>query len=224
MKNIKKQVYGAVLFFCLLSGFPTMTMQTMQIGKLEVICGSMFSGKSCELIRRLDRARYAKRNVLAIKHAFDCSRASSPAICAHNSGKFPAVAADSVPMLRSIIEANMQQVATQRADVIGIDEIQFFDASVVPFLLGLVSAGMHVIVAGLDMDFRGEPFGCIPELLARADETQKLQACCFVCGYPAHFSQRLIDGQPAHKDDPIIMVGSEEKYEARCRLHYSCPE
>ncbi len=193
-------------------------------GRLEVVCGSMFSGKSCELIRRLDRARYAKRKVLAIKHAFDCSRVSSESICAHNRGAFPAVAASSVPLLRSIIESNMRLSITERANVIGIDEVQFFEPSIVPFLVGLVSTGMHVIVAGLDMDFRGEPFGCIPELLARADETLKLQACCFVCGEPAHFSQRLIDGQPAHKSDPIILVGSEESYEARCRLHYTCPE
>jgi thymidine kinase len=107
--------------------------------------------------------------------------------------------------------------------VVGIDEAQFFDDGIVDVIEGLASKNIRVIVTGLDMDFRGEPFGCIPELLARADKIVKLQAICMTCGEPANRTQRLVDGKPARYDDPIVIVGASEMYEARCRAHHEVP-
>ena len=107
--------------------------------------------------------------------------------------------------------------------VVGIDEAQFFDDGIVDVIEKLADKGLRVIVTGLDMDFRGEPFGCIPELLARADRIDKLQAICMVCGQPANRTQRLVDGKPANYNDPIVIVGAAEMYEARCRAHHEVP-
>jgi thymidine kinase len=104
-----------------------------------------------------------------------------------------------------------------------VDEAQFFDENIVNVIEDMANNGMRVIVTGLDMDFRGEPFGCIPELLARADKIDKLHAICMVCGEAANRTQRLVDGKPAHFDDPIVIVGASEMYEARCRAHHEVP-
>ncbi len=107
--------------------------------------------------------------------------------------------------------------------MVGIDEGNFLDAGIVEVVGQLAERGIRVIIAGLDMDFRGEPFGCMPELMARAEKVDKLQAICMVCGEPASRSQRLVDGRPARYHDPVIIVGAAEIYEARCRKHHEVP-
>jgi thymidine kinase len=181
-------------------------------GKLEVICGSMFSGKTEELMLRLRRAEYAKKNVLTIKHEID-NRKSFSCIVSHNG-----VQREAYPI--GSCEDGLQALADlvdDTVDVIGIDEIQFFPYETVSLILRMVDQGKRVIVAGLDLDFRREPFSIVPELLARADEVSKLRAICVICGNDANFTQRLINKEPAKIDDPTILVGGEECYEARCR-------
>ena len=107
--------------------------------------------------------------------------------------------------------------------VVGIDEVQFFDTGIVKVVSALAEKGIRVILTGLDMDFRGEPFGCMPELMARAERVDKLQAICMVCGESASRTQRLVDGKPARFDDPVVVVGAQEIYEARCRKHHEVP-
>lgn len=177
-------------------------------GWIEVICGSMFSGKTEELIRRIHRAQIARQKVQVFKPAID-QRYSEGAVASHNGLQTHAIPVNSAAELRELVDP--------AATVIAIDEVQFFDASVVALCQELADQGKRVICAGLDMDFRGEPFGPIPQLLAVAEKVDKLQAICVVCGGPASRSQRLINGQPAHYDDPIVLVGASEVYEARCR-------
>lgn len=181
-------------------------------GKLEVVCGSMFSGKSEELMFRLRRAEYAKKKVITIKHAID-NRKSYSCIVSHNGDKREAFpignCEDSLRTLMSICDESV--------DVVGIDEIQFFPPQTVNVMRRMLEDGKRIIVAGLDLDYRGEPFGIVPNLMALADEVTKLRAICMVCGDEANFSQRLINGVPAKWDDPTILVGGEECYEPRCR-------
>lgn len=177
-------------------------------GWIEVICGSMFSGKTEELIRRIHRAQIARQKVQVFKPAID-QRYSEGAVASHNGLQTHAIPVNSVAELRQLVDST--------ATVIAIDEVQFFDASVVALCQELAGQGKRVICAGLDMDFRGEPFGPIPQLLAVAEKVDKLQAICVICGGPASRSQRLINGQPAHYNDPIVLVGASEVYEARCR-------
>lgn len=184
-------------------------------GKLEVICGSMFSGKSEELMQRLRRAEYAKKNVVTVKHAID-KRKSFSCIVSHNGVQREAFPIDSCEEGLQTLE----KMIGDSVDVVGIDEIQFFQEGVVPIIQQMVENGKRVIVAGLDLDFRCEPFGNVPMLMAIADELTKLRAICVVCGNDANFSQRLINGKPANYDDPTILVGGEECYEARCRQCY----
>ncbi len=182
------------------------------VGQLEVVTGSMFSGKTEELMRRLRRAEYAKKNVLTVKHSID-NRKSFTCIVSHSGIEREA------SMVESCAEG-LQKLLTEvdkGVNVIGIDEIQFFPPETVPILQDLVDQGVRVIVAGLDMDFRGEPFGIMPLLMAIADEVVKMRAICMSCGASANFNQRLIDGEPANYDDPVILVGGEECYEPRCR-------
>lgn len=181
-------------------------------GKLEVVCGSMFSGKTEELMLRLRRAEYAKKNVVTIKHEID-NRKSFSCIVSHNG-----VQREAYPV--GSCEDGLQALTDfvdDTVDVIGIDEIQFFPIDAIPIILRMVEEGKRVIVAGLDLDFRREPFSIVPNLLALADEVMKLRAICVVCGNDANFTQRLINGEPANFDDPTILVGGEECYEARCR-------
>lgn len=181
-------------------------------GKLEVICGSMFSGKSEELMYRLRRAEYARKEVLTIKHSLD-NRKSFSCIVSHGG-----ICREAYP-LGSCSESlkKLENLVSSSTQVIGIDEIQFFSDEMVQMIQKWLYKGIRVIVAGLDLDFRGESFGIVPTLLAMADEVSKLRAICVVCGNDANFSQRLIEGEPANYNDETILVGGEECYEPRCR-------
>lgn len=184
-------------------------------GKLEVIAGSMFSGKTEELLYRLKRSEYAKKKVLTIKHAID-NRKSYTCIVSHNGQEREAYPIGSCEnSLKKLLE-----LIDESVEVVGIDEIQFFPAETIPLIQKLVDNGVRVIVAGLDLDFRGEPFGIMPSLMALADEVKKLRAICVNCGNEANFSQRLINGHPARHSDPLILVGGHECYEPRCRSCY----
>ena len=177
-------------------------------GWIEVICGSMFSGKTEELIRRVRRAQIARQKVQVFKPAID-TRYAEREVASHNGMQWEAVPVEDTAQLRALIEPD--------TTVVALDEAQFFDDDVVALCEELAHQEMRVIVAGLDMDFRGEPFGPVPMLMARAEQVSKLQAICVVCGGPASRTQRIINGQPAAYDDPVILVGADEAYEARCR-------
>ena len=179
-----------------------------QPGSITVICGSMFAGKSEELIRRARRALYAKKRVQVFKPQID-KRYDEVMVVTHMGVKHEAVPVASVNDL-----AKKLLPATQ---VILIEEAQFFDRSLVDLSVELADKGKEVVLAGLDQDFRRKPFGPMPELLAIADEVVKLRAICMKCGSPASHTYRVINGKPAHKDDPIILIGATESYEARCR-------
>lgn len=177
-------------------------------GWIEVVCGSMFSGKTEELIRRVRRAQIARQKVQVFKPAMD-TRYADREVASHNGMQVEAVPVEDPTQLRALIEPD--------TTVVAIDEGQFFDQDLVDLCENLADEGIWVIVAGLDMDFRGEPFGPMPQLMARAERVDKLQAICVVCGGPASHTQRLIDGRPAAYDDPVILVGASEVYQARCR-------
>ncbi|WP_066176133.1 thymidine kinase [Bacillus marinisedimentorum] len=185
-----------------------------QSGWVEIICGSMFSGKSEELIRRVRRAQYGKLNVQVFKPALD-NRYSEEAVVSHNG---TSVIAEPLAASRDILENVLPET-----DVVGIDEVQFFDEEIVGVVEELADRGYRVLAAGLDQDFRGEPFGTMPDLMSLAESVTKLQAICLVCGSPASRTQRLIDGEPASYDDPIILVGASESYEPRCRHCHDVP-
>ncbi|ANB47843.1 thymidine kinase [Bacillus velezensis] len=186
-----------------------------QSGWLELICGSMFSGKSEELIRRVKRATYAKQEVKVFKPAID-NRYSEEAVVSHNGTSMTSHVISS--------SAEIWDHISESTDVIAVDEVQFFGESIIGDLSSLADKGYRVITAGLDMDFRGEPFGVVPNLMAVAESVTKLQAVCSGCGSPASRTQRLIDGKPASYDDPVILVGASESYEARCRHHHEVPK
>ncbi len=183
-------------------------------GQIEVICGSMFSGKTEELIRRVRRASIARQKVQVFKPDID-DRYNIQRVTSHNGQDFGAIPVRDSAALLARVEPD--------TTVVAIDEAQFFDHGIVRVTNHLANNGVRVIIAGLDMDFRGEPFGPMPALLCRADEVQKLHAICMVCGENASRTQRLVNGQPARYDDPIILVGASEAYEARCREHHSVP-
>jgi len=189
-------------------------MDNRSQGRLELICGSMFSGKTEELIRRVRRAQIARQNIQVFKPALD-ERYDAEKITSHNGLGIEAVP---IAPAKAILD-NIQADTT----VVAVDEVQFFDQDVVQICHILAERGIRVIVAGLDMDFRGEPFGPIPALMAEAERVDKLHAICVVCGSQASRTQRLIDGHPARFDEPIILVGGSESYEARCRLHHELP-
>ena len=188
--------------------------QELQKGWLEVITGPMFAGKSEELIRRVKTLSYTKMKIIAFKPVID-DRYDKTAIASHDGAKYEAYA---IKNAQSILE-----LVKQDTQVVAIDEIQFFDMSIVKICEELADRGIRVIAAGLDLDFKGEPFGPMPELLARAEFVTKLSAVCTVCGCAATRTQRLIDGKPADFNDPIIKVGAKENYEARCRKHHIVP-
>ncbi len=177
-------------------------------GWIEVVCGSMFCGKTEELIRRVRRAQIARQKVQVFKHSLD-ARYAEREVASHNGMQLEAAPVESTAQLEALIEPD--------TTVVAIDEGQFFDDGLETLCERLADEEVRVIVAGLDMDFRGEPFGPMPQLLARAERVDKLQAICVVCGGPASHTQRLIDGRPAAYDDPVIMVGANEVYQARCR-------
>jgi thymidine kinase len=184
-------------------------------GWIEVICGVMFSGKSEELIRRVRRAIIAKKKIQVFKSHLDERYAGIYQVSSHDGRTVNAVPVDTPEQIATLVLPETQVVA--------IDEAQFLDASIVELVTSLANRGVRVIVAGTDSDFRGEPFGAMPQLLAVAEVVDKLHAICVVCGNPASRNQRLIGGQPARYDSPTIMVGSTESYEARCRACHSVP-
>jgi len=188
-------------------------MQKKNKGSLEVVCGPMFSGKSDELIRRMRRAKIAKQRVIVFKHRID-NRYAVSHVASHDGTTIEAHAVNSVQEIESLVHQGL-------FDVLGFDEVQFFPSDIVPLICSYVQEGIRVVAAGLDLDFRGVPFGSMPTLLAMADTVHKLQAICSICGQEAHFTQRLVNGNPAKYDDPIILVGAQEAYQARCRDCYS---
>ncbi|MBE7554862.1 MAG: thymidine kinase [Anaerolineales bacterium] len=183
-------------------------------GWVELICGSMFSGKTEELIRRLVRAEIARQKVQVFKPALD-DRYKVNKVSSHSGKYYEATVVENAAQINSLL--------LEEVDVVAIDEVQFFDWTIAELCERLANQGLRVILAGLDMDFRGEPFGPMPLLMAQAEQVDKLQAICMVCGAPASRTQRLIDGRPANYDDPVIMVGASEVYEARCRQHHEVP-
>jgi len=183
-------------------------------GWIEVICGSMFCGKTEELIRRVRRAQIARQKVQVFKPAID-TRYADREVTSHNGLQVEAVPVADTAQVRTLLEPD--------TTVVALDEVQFFDNDVVTLCDELAAQGKRVIAAGLDMDFRGEPFGPVPALMARSERVDKLQAICVVCGGPASRTQRLIDGKPAAYDDPVILVGASEVYEARCRGCHEVP-
>ena len=178
-------------------------------GSLDVICGPMFSGKSEELLRRIRRAEIAQLAPLLFKPSLD-DRYGDSDVVSHAGSRLRCISIGG----SADIEAHPDLAA---ALVVGIDEVQFLDDGVVDVALRLVQRGARVLAAGLDRDFRGEPFGPMPQLLAHADDADKLHAICQICAGPATMTQRLVDGSPARRDDPVILVGASERYEARCR-------
>ncbi|MGL4989178.1 MAG: thymidine kinase [Cetobacterium sp.] len=184
---------------------------TEGMGWIEVVTGSMFSGKSEELIRRMRRSKYANQKIVVFKHSSD-TRYDDTKVASHSHAFIEAVPASTVEDMRKIIETEYKDVR-----VVGIDEVQFFGEEVADFCEELANNGKRVVVAGLDQDFRGEPFKPMDRLMARAEYVDKFNAICACCGNPASRTQRLVDGEPAYSDDPIVMVGASESYEARCR-------
>jgi len=183
-------------------------MPSLPPGRIEVITGPMFSGKSEELIRRIKRAKIARQRVLCFKPDIDL-RYHRSAIASHSAQTEDACVVASVDRLRNLLFPQIDQV-----EVIGIDEAQFFDESLVPLSLELMHMGKRVLIAGLDTTFTGEPFVPIPDLMAIADEVEKLSAVCMVCGAPAIHTQRL-----GHSQE-LVVVGAAGLYEARCRAHF----
>jgi len=183
-------------------------------GSIECICGGMFSGKSEELIRRVRRATYGKQKVQVFKPMMD-DRYSEDSVVSHDGKSVQALPIEWSKDILTLVDMD--------TDVVAIDEIQFFDESIVSVVKILAESGKRVIFAGLDMDFRGEPFHPVPELMALSETVTKLNAICMVCGNPASRTQRLIDGRPASYTDPVILVGASESYEARCRECHEVP-
>jgi thymidine kinase len=178
-------------------------------GWVEVIAGSMFSGKSEELIRRVRRSMIARKRVQVFKSHLDNRYTGVFSVGSHDGRTVEAVPVDSAAQVATRLDPNAQ--------VIAIDEVQFLDDAIVALASDLADRGRRVILAGIDTDFRGEPFGPMPKLLCLAEVVDKLHAICVLCGAPATRNQRLVDGKPAHWDSPLIMVGGTESYEARCR-------
>ncbi len=185
-------------------------------GSIEVICGPMYCGKTEELIRRLFRAKLAKQNVQVFKPVIDDRYGGIFKISSHSGSEFEAIPVKTSDEIKAKIEPN--------TTVVGFDEVQFFDEGILDLATELADSGIRVIIAGLDLTFTGEPFGVMPQLMAVAEEVSKLSAICMVCGDLAYRSQRLVNGKPAHYNDPIIIVGASEMYEARCRNHHIVPK
>ena len=177
-------------------------------GWVEAIVGPMFAGKTEELIRRVKRMDYAKKHYMIFKPAID-NRYSTTEIVSHNKKALQAISISHGSDIRRHLKKETQAIV--------IDEVQFFDESLVKYIMEFAEEGYRVICAGLDTDFRGEPFGIVGPILAISEQVTKLTAICSVCGENATRTQRIIDGKPAYYDDPIILVGANDSYEARCR-------
>ncbi len=178
-------------------------------GWIEVIAGVMFSGKSEELMRRVRRATIARKRVQVFKSHLDDRYAGLYNVSSHDGRDLEAVPVDSASQIAQQLDS--------MAQVVAVDEVQFLDAGIIALSTALAERGRRVILAGIDTDFRGEPFGAMPQLMAVAEAVTKLHAICVLCGNPASRNQRLIDGKPARWDSPTIMVGAAQSYEARCR-------
>ena len=185
-------------------------------GFIEVICGSMFAGKTEELCRRVRRINYAKKDVIVFKPVID-NRYSNNEVVSHNNSRVESVNVSDSSEIYKYLENKKLPYA------IAIDEVQFFDEGIVDLCNHYADLGVRVICAGLDKDFRGEPFGVMPKLLTSAECVTKLYAICQVCGNLATRTQRIINGKPAYYEDPIILVGAQEQYEARCRHCHQVP-
>lgn len=177
-------------------------------GWVETISGCMFAGKTEELIRRIKVLEFAKKNILVFKPAID-NRYSDTQVVSHAGSSVDSIV---ISHSREILD-----YVKDDTDVVAIDEVQFLDEEICEVCDILADRGIRVMAAGLDTDFRGEPFGPMPKLITQAEFVTKLTAVCNKCGAPATRTQRIINGQPAHYDDPIILVGAAESYEARCR-------
>jgi thymidine kinase len=184
-------------------------------GYIELVCGSMFSGKTEELLRRIRRAEIARKRVQVFKPRIDV-RYGLERVSSHNG-----LAREDVVVVASADE--LLALVQPDTEVVAIDEVQFFDWRIAEVCEELADSGKRVVVAGLDQDFRGEPFGPMPLLMALAEHVEKLTAICVVCGAPATRTQRLIDGAPARYDDPVVLIGGSESYEARCRACHKVP-
>lgn len=180
-------------------------------GYLEIITGCMFAGKTEELIRRINTLQFANKKVAVFKPAMD-NRYGEGSIVSHAGSRIKSHEINKPEEIYDYI--------SECTEVVAIDEVQFFDESIVGICEDLALKGIRVMVAGLDMNFKGEPFGVIPILLTHAEFVTKLTAVCTVCGSPATRSQRLVNGAPAAYDDPIVLIGASESYEARCRHHH----
>ncbi len=184
-------------------------------GWVHVICGCMFCGKTDEMLRLLRRFSIAGREVILIKPRLD-TRTDEGTVISRSGAQHRAASVDGSSQIEALVG---------EADIVAIEEGQFFDEGLPEVVERLADAGKQVLVTGLDRDFRGIPFGPMPRLMALADQVTKLTAICVVCGEPATRTQRLIDGRPATADSPLIVIGGlgDEKYEARCRLHHEVP-
>ncbi len=187
--------------------------------QLEVITGCMFSGKTEELIRRLERVRIARGEILLFKPTID-NRYSTTSVMTHYGREFAAHLLAPGEETMAALERAVGPDAIERATVVAFDEGNFFSELLPSLCEDLVARGKRVIVAGLDLTFAGEPFGPMPTLLALADRVDKLEAVCVKCGGAATRSQRLVDGRPASANGPVIQVGGLGSYEARCRACY----
>ena len=189
--------------------------QKYQDGWLETISGCMFAGKTEELIRRIKVLEFAKKEIMVFKPRID-NRYSDTKVVSHAGSSVESfVISDALEIL------DMVKPTTQ---VVAIDEVQFFDDNVVAVANELADRGVRVMCAGLDRDFRGEPFGPMPKLICEAEFVTKLAAVCNLCGAPATRTQRIVNGKPASYNEPIILVGAAESYEARCRHCHEVPD
>ena len=184
-------------------------------GWIEVVFGPMYSGKSEELIRRIRRAKIAKQKVQVFKPEID-NRYSKEHVVSHCGEKEEGIAVKN--------SSDILRLLDDDTDVVAVDEAQFFDEGIINVVTYIADRNKRVICAGLDMDFRGEPFGPMAKLASIAEFVDKIQAICMVCGNQATRTQRLINGKPAKYSDPIVLVGATESYEARCRKCHIVPK
>ena len=185
-----------------------------RLGWVEVICGPMFAGKSEELIRRIKRIEYAKKKIIVFKPLID-NRYSEDEVVSHNKRKTTCYNLKHSSEVEKYITSDLYAVA--------FDEVQFMDEGILKVIDDLANRGLRVICAGLDNDFRGEPFSIMPQLLCMAEYVTKLTAICTVCGANATRTQRVVNGEPAYYEDPIIIIGASESYEPRCRHCHKVP-
>jgi thymidine kinase len=193
-----------------MSALPHLARDARPHGQLELICGPMFSGKSEELMRRLRRVGYARKHAILVKPAID-DRYSVDEVVSHEGRRMAA---------RVVRTPDAILALARGCDVVGVDEGQFLDDSLIDVCEQLVDRGIRVVIAGLELDYRRGPFGPMPRLLAIADEVTKLKAVCHSCGEPALYTQRLVDGKPAPFSGETVVIGGLDSYEARCRGCY----